>query len=192
VPLGLVVPAGSRFPGIGFFVRAAGPAQQLAAPLRQAIGAADADQPIFSVGTLEDMLKQRGVGRRTLAMLVGVLASVALGLAAVGIASVMAYAVRQRTREFGVRMALGAGRRDLLALVLGRGLRLAGFGLALGFIGFPLSSRLIKSQLYGVTSDDPLWILVMAAGLLAVALCACWLPARRAAKTDPMEALRCE
>jgi ABC-type antimicrobial peptide transport system permease subunit len=117
---------------------------------------------------------------------------VALVLAAIGVYGVLAYAISRSTREIGIRMALGAQRRTVLALVLGRGLKLAGAGIVLGLMGAMASTRLLRSLLFGVGPTDPLTFVVVPLLLVFVALLACWLPARRAANVDPMAALRCE
>ena len=116
----------------------------------------------------------------------------ALLLAAIGVYGVMTYSVSQRTREIGIRMALGANRRDVLRLVTRQGLRLIGLGAALGVAGGAAASRLLMSLLFGLSPLDPLAYLSVAMLLLAVALLAIYLPARRAATVDPLVALRCE
>ncbi len=120
----------------------------------------------------------------------------ALGISAntavFGIYGVLSFLVSQRTREVGIRTALGARRRDILRDMLARGLRLSVLGIAFGLLGAWAVSRLLQSQLFGVTGTDPLTYLTSAALLVAASLVACWLPARRAARIDPMVALRCE
>ena len=130
--------------------------------------------------------------RRFSLLLLGAFAGLAVVLALVGIYGVMSYTVAQRTREIGIRMALGAAHGRVLALVVTQGLRLAGLGLAIG-VGFALAlSGVLRSLLFGVTATDPLTYAAVAAALGAIALCACWLPARRAARVDPVVALRAE
>ena len=116
----------------------------------------------------------------------------ALALATVGVYGVVAYATRQRTHEIGIRMALGAERADILRLVLGQGLRMTLIGLAIGLAVSLASTRLLRSQLFGVTTSDALTYTVVAGLLLIVAFVACFIPARRATKVEPMAALRCE
>jgi ABC-type antimicrobial peptide transport system permease subunit len=116
----------------------------------------------------------------------------ALALAAIGLYGVMSYSVNQRTREIGLRIALGAQTRSVLGLVLSQGLRVVLVGLVVGLVAAVALTRLISSRLYGITATDPLVLAVVPGLLLAVAVFACWLPARRAAKVDPIEALRYE
>ena len=113
-------------------------------------------------------------------------------LAAVGIFGVMAYAVAQRTNELGLRLALGAPRGNIMRLVLGQGMKLAGLGILLGLVGAVTLTRGLRSLLYGVSATDPLTFSVIALLPMVVTMLACWIPARRAAKVDPLVALRCE
>jgi len=124
--------------------------------------------------------------------LLAVFAGVALALAVIGLYGVLAYAVAQRQREIGVRMALGAQRRDVLGLVVGHGMRLTGIGVILGLAGALALTRVLKSLLFEIKPFDPVTFLMVTAVLTGVALLACWIPARRAAKVDPIEALRYE
>jgi len=130
--------------------------------------------------------------RRTPMLLLGLFAVVALTLSAVGIYGVLAFAVALRTGEFGVRLSLGAQRRDILRLVLNDGGRLTGIGLALGLAGAIAIGMAMRGQLFGVGVADPLTLAVVVATIALTALVACWLPARRAARIAPTEALRYE
>lgn len=129
---------------------------------------------------------------RFLTELLGVFSLTALILASVGIYGVISYSVAQRTREFGVRMALGAGTADVLRLVLGRGLRLTLGGLLIGLIGAVALTRFMSALLFGVTPTDPVTFVIVPAVLALVALAASYLPARRATRVDPLNALRYE
>jgi len=129
---------------------------------------------------------------RVAATVLGVFGFVALMLAAIGIYGVTSYSVAQRTREIGIRMALGAQLGDVLKLILTHGVRLTVLGVFLGLIGAYLLTRAITSVLYGVSATDPLTFVFVSLLLIAVALVACYLPARRATKVDPLEALRYE
>jgi putative ABC transport system permease protein len=129
---------------------------------------------------------------RLSAWLLGLFAALAAALAAAGLYGVMSYSVNQRTQEIGLRIALGAANRDVLRLVIGEGFKLTVAGLALGLAASFALSRLIAGQLFGVTATDPLTYAGVAALLAMVAMLACYIPARRAARVDPMVALRRE
>jgi ABC-type antimicrobial peptide transport system permease subunit len=147
---------------------------------------------VYSVRTLNEHLRNSTGRRRFRAVLLGSFAGVALLLASIGIYGVMAYSVAQRTREFGIRMALGAARADLMRSVLGRGLALGTVGVGIGILGALAVGRLMSGFLFGVTATDPLTYGLVAGFLLAVALAACYLPAQRATRVDPTVAMRSE
>jgi ABC-type antimicrobial peptide transport system permease subunit len=152
----------------------------------------DPDIPVNEVTTLDGLLSQSLSPRRFSMVLIGVLAGLALVLSAVGIYGVMSYTVGQRTQEIGVRMALGAQPKNMLALVLGRGANLALAGIFAGTLGALALTRFLSSLLYGVAPKDPLTFAGVALLLFGVALAACYVPARRAMRVDPMVALRDE
>jgi putative ABC transport system permease protein len=173
-------------------VRSKSDTAALLGAVRREVGTADKELAVFGVATMEQLLADSVALRRFSMLLLGVFAAVAVALAGVGIYGVISYSVAQRTREIGVRVALGASRRDVLRLVLGRGLGLAGAGIALGLAGGLAVTRAISSLLFGVGARDPVTFAAVAALLAFVALLACLAPARRAMKVDPMVALRYE
>jgi predicted permease len=142
--------------------------------------------------TLQQIVDDAVAPRRLIADLLTAFSSLALALACIGLYGVISYSVSQRTREMGIRLAIGAQRGDVLRLVVGEGFRLAVIGVALGLIGALLATRLMESMLFGVSAKDPFVFALTAMVLLAVAVTACFIPGRRAAKVDPMTALRCE
>jgi len=160
--------------------------------VRREISALDKDVPIFNVKTMKEVLYESVARERFTVLLLAIFAAVALILSAVGIYGVMSYAVTQRTHEIGIRMALGASVSDVLGLVVRQGIKLALGGVGLGVAGAFALTRLIEKLLFGVGATDPLTFTVISLLLTFVALLACWLPARRAAKVDPMIALRYE
>ncbi len=178
--------------GITLVVRTSGDARLLVNPVVNAIKSVDPNQPAYSVRTLTEVLNQSLAIRRFNTVVVSLFAASSLLLAMVGIYGVIAWNVRQRIHEIGMRIALGAKRIDVLRLVLGQGLRLAVLGTGLGVIAGLSATRLIAAQLYGVKATDPVTFASVCLLLVSVALLASWLPARRAAKVDPMVALRYE
>jgi putative ABC transport system permease protein len=150
------------------------------------------NQALHNVMTMEQRLANTTTSRRLNTALLGSFAGVALLLAVVGIYGVMSYAVTQRRREIGVRMALGAQRGDVSRLVIGEGMKVVLIGALLGLGGALALTRLLKTLLFGLSATDPLTFIVIAALLIMVALLACWIPARRATKVDPLIALRHE
>jgi putative ABC transport system permease protein len=173
-------------------VRTAGDPAAATTAVRQAFRSVDKETPISNVQTLQKVLADSTARQRFGAWLLGLFAALALSLAGVGIYGVMSYSVTQRTQEIGVRMALGAGTGDVLKLVLRRGLTLTLPGIALGLLAAFALTRLMKSLLFSVSATDPLTFAVIALMLTVVALVACWIPARRAARVDPLLALRRE
>ena len=164
----------------------------LAAALRREVLAVDKDQPVYNVASMTQLMSASVSQRRFNMQLVGFFAAVALALAAVGLYGVMSYAVTQRTHEIGIRMALGARRQDVMKLVVRNGMTLALVGVALGLTGAFGLTRLMGSLLFGVTATDALTFVTVPLCLITVALVACYIPARRATKVDPLVALRYE
>jgi putative ABC transport system permease protein len=147
---------------------------------------------MYDVTTLTERLEKSLAPERLNLSLLGGFAAVALLLALIGLYGVMSYAVTQRTQEIGIRMALGAQSRDVLSLVIGQGMKLVLGGVLIGLGGALALARLMRTLLFGVSATDPLTFSLIATLLGGVALMACYIPARRAAKVDPMVALRCE
>jgi putative ABC transport system permease protein len=160
--------------------------------VREAVRSVDKDQPIYDVRTLEEHIGMSAGQERFNAWLLAVFSGLALLLAAIGLYGVLSYNVAQRTHEMGVRLALGAGGRDVVAMVMRHGLTLIALGLAIGLAGSIALTGLIEGLLFGVSSSDPVVQLAVVAILGLVAVAACWIPARRAARVDPIVALRYE
>jgi predicted permease len=160
--------------------------------VRRAVMGPWKDQPVFNVQTMEQVISDSIADSRSRLVLLEIFASIALLLAAVGIYGVVSYAVGQRTQEMGIRMALGARAQDVLRLVIGQGFKIALTGVGIGIIGALGLTRFLSSFLYGVRSNDALTFATVGLLLTAVALLACYIPARRATKVDPMVALRYE
>jgi putative ABC transport system permease protein len=180
------------YSGMTFVLRASVAPESIAPAARNAIRALDPDQPVSDVRTMENLIGTSVARARFQTLLLTIFAVVALLLAGVGIYGVMAYSVAQRTHEIGVRVALGARKTDVLALVIKRGLFLALSGVGIGLAGSFALTRLMKSLLYTVSATDPLTFVGIPLLLAAVALLACLIPALRAARVDPMVALRYE
>jgi putative ABC transport system permease protein len=176
--------------GISLIVRADMPPQSLQGAIRSAVDGVNRDQALSDVRTLEQIVDRSMLGNRVVSTLFTVFASIALLLGAVGIYGVISYTAAQRTHEMGVRAALGASAGNLRMLVFQGGMRLAVIGLAIGLAGTFAATRVMSSMLYGVGAHDPLTIALVAAVLSGVAGLACFVPAWRITKTDPMEALR--
>jgi putative ABC transport system permease protein len=178
--------------GFNFIVRTEGDPTAVAGLVRDQVWAIDRNIPVFGLATMEQRVSDSLTQQRFSTLLIGLFAAVALALATVGIYAVLAYTVETRRREIGVRMALGAERRHVLGLVVGRGMALALVGIALGVAGAFGATRVMASMLFGVGATDPVAFATVTAGLAAVALAACYIPARRAARIDPADALRSE
>jgi len=173
-------------------VRTAGTPELLVAPVRERLRVIDPELLVYDVRPMEAMVHASVAGRRFTMLLLGLFGTLALTLAAVGIYGVIGYAVRRRTRELGIRVALGAARADVLRLVVGSGMRLAGLGLALGLGAALVLTRFMRSLLFAVSPTDPIALGAVALLLAAVAFVATLLPARRAARVNPTAALRTE
>ena len=164
----------------------------LAASLRQVVRSVDRSLPVYEVATMDERLATNVADRRFNLLLLGLLAGVALALAAVGLYGVLTYTVSERTHEIGIRMALGARRETVLSLILRQGLTLVAAGIAAGLLGSLLVGRLLAASLFGVRPTDPVTFAAISLALLAVALLSSWLPARRATRVNPTVALRQE
>ncbi|HKP84936.1 MAG TPA: ABC transporter permease [Blastocatellia bacterium] len=178
---------------MALMVRAqAGDPTSLIPAIRRELAAIDKDQPIYSFKLLEQSVAELNVDRRFSTWLLTAFAALAAALAAVGIYGVMSYTVAQRAHEIGIRMALGAQARDVVALVIRQGMGLALIGVVIGLVGALALTRVMASWLFGVSASDPTTFAVISLLLVAVTLIACYVPARRATKVDPIIALRCE
>jgi predicted permease len=161
-------------------------------PVRRAVSATDAGAVIYSVQTMNEVLSNSLAPRRLSMILLAVFAALALAMSCVGIFGVTSYLIGERTREIGVRMALGADRGHVLRLVVGQGARTVLLGVLIGIAASLALTRLMSHQLYGVSARDPVTFIGVGVLLLFVAVCACYIPARRATTIDPIIALRCE
>jgi putative ABC transport system permease protein len=173
-------------------LRAAREPAMLMQGARERVRELDSQIPISEVRTLDDMISESVALPRFRTVLLGVFAALAVLLASIGLYGVLSYSVTQRTQEIGIRMALGAQRRDIYSSVLGRGVLLVGLGLAIGVMGALGLTRFLQAMLYGVTPRDPVTLLLAIVFFTAVAALACWIPARRASQVDPLVALRHE
>jgi predicted permease len=179
-----------RFASMTMVVRTSIEPQSLAAAVQGEVRALDRSLPVSNVVSMEQVIADTLWQQRFNLQLLGLFATLALALAAIGLYGVLSYAVAQRTHEVGLRMALGAQRRDVMKLVVGQGMKLALLGVALGLLASLALTRLMTKLLFEVSATDFTTFAVIALVLLAVALVACWIPARRATKVDPMVALR--
>jgi ABC-type lipoprotein release transport system permease subunit len=185
-------PSGNMFGQMTFLLRSSADPMSLVPAARKAVAEVDPDRAITKIQTMEQYWGSGMRDKRYLVSVLGVFAFVATLLATIGIYGVMAYSVAQRTREIGIRMALGASPHEILALIGGRAAILISFGMLLGLAGSLGLSRLIASQLWGIQPTDPKTFIGVSLMLIAVALLACFIPARRAIRVDPTEALRTE
>jgi putative ABC transport system permease protein len=177
---------------VNFVVRSASGATPLESSIRNAVRELDSTLPVYNLSPMEEVVSKSMVQPRFLALLLATFSGIALFLAAIGIYGVMAYSVAQRTQEIGVRMALGARPRHVLRLVFGQGLGMLLLGTVIGLAGAFALTRLMRTLLFEVTATDPLTYVSVIGLLVVVALLACYIPARRAAKVDPLVALRYE
>jgi predicted permease len=164
--------------------------ESLTSSMQAAIRAVDPNQPLYDLKSMEQRVDESLTGRRFLVVLLSAFASLALLLAAVGLYGVISYSVRMRTRELGIRMALGAQRTDVLRLILGKGMQLAAIGLVMGLAGTLAVGRVLSSLLYRVNLLNPITLLATTVLLGSTVLFACYVPARRAAALEPMRTLR--
>jgi putative ABC transport system permease protein len=178
--------------GLQLLVRTSEASKSMASNLRAEILAMNRTRPVDAVRPLEQILSRQVAPRRFNAILLGSFAALGLLIAMVGVYGVISYSVSQRTREIGVRLALGAQRSDVLSLVVGQGMRLALLGVGIGLVAALALSRMLQTLLFEINPTDPFTFALIPLALAGVALFACWLPARRAARIDPMEALRYE
>jgi putative ABC transport system permease protein len=177
---------------VAVVLRTKGDPTAVMGPVRRAVEEIDPREVVYAVQTMDEVVANSFAARRLSMVLLGIFAMLALALSCVGIYGVISYLVGQRTHEIGVRMALGAQRGDVMRLVLGHGAKMALIGVAVGLAGALGLTRLMAGELFGVTAHDPLTFLAVAVVLIGVALAACYIPARRAMRVDPMVALRYE
>jgi predicted permease len=179
-------------PFMSFVMRSPADAGRLSTAMRDAVRAVDPTQPVSQIRLMNEMVNSSLAPRRFVVTVLGVFAAMALAMAMIGLYGVISYAVTQRTQELGVRMALGAQPAEILRLVLGQGMKLAGLGAVAGLVVSLAMSRFLQGELFQVRAIDPLTFALMAAALVAAALLASYIPARRATRVDPMVALRYE
>ena len=177
---------------LALVIRAQGDPAMLTESIRREVRGVDPNEPVFGVRTMNAVVAAALAQQRFTMLLLALFAATALVLSSIGIYGVMAYFVAQRTHEIGIRMALGAAPRDVLAMVLGQGARLAATGVVAGLVGAFALTRAIGTLLFDVSPRDPMTYASLSVALTAVALLACYVPARRATRVDPIRALRYE
>ena len=193
MPMLIYLPELQAYDGRATLVaRIGGDPTKLIPAIRREVAALDKDLTLYAVKTMSEQIESTLWQQRTAAGLIGIFGLLAIALAAIGIYGVIAHSVAQRTREIGIRMALGADARDVRRMIVRQGLRLALTGVVVGLVAAFALTRLMSSLLYGVSATDPLTFVISSVALVGVALGACLVPARRATKVDPMIALRCE
>ena len=180
------------FGSITLVVRTAQDAHSLARPMAETVRSLDKDLPTYAPKTVDEYLKGTIAQPRFNSYLLGIFAALAMLLTAVGLYGVISYSVAQRTHELGIRMALGGQRRDMLRLIVGQGLRLASFGVGIGLAAAFALTHFLSSMLFGVSAADPVSYIAVVGLLLGVVVVACYVPAQRAMRVDPMVALRYE
>jgi len=178
--------------GMGAVVRSKGPQPGLFDAIRHSVQQVNSEQVVASAQTVDEIISSSTAGHRFAMILLGSFAVLALLLSSLGIYGVVSYLVEQQTREFGIRIALGAQRSDVMLLVLGDGAKMALVGVGVGVVAAVGLTRFLTSVLYGVSATDPLTFAAVAVILTGMALAACYIPARRAMRVDPMVVLRYE
>jgi putative ABC transport system permease protein len=178
--------------GFAIVVRTGADPARLSSAVEATVHQLDKDLPLFAVRTMDQMLNESMARQRMAALILAVFAAIALTLASIGLYGVVSHGVTERTHEIGIRMALGANQRHVLGLVVRQGLSMAAAGIAIGLAGAIVLSKTVQALLFGVTATDPLTFATVVAVLLSVATVACYVPAWRATRVDPTQALRAE
>jgi putative ABC transport system permease protein len=176
--------------GMTLVVRSSGDAARMTSAVRDAVRNVDATIPVYAISTMEDQVSRSILAQRLSGTMISVFAAMALLLATVGVYGLIAYSVAERRHEIGIRLALGAQGRDVRRLVIGQGVRLTAVGVAIGLVGAVMVGRAMRSLLFGVNAVHLPTLLSVSAALLGVAVVASWIPARRAAMTNLVNALK--